>query len=180
MLNLSQNDPRWKDKKMNKSKYTIGSNGCTCTALCDLWSKFYYRPKQREYLRPDEIVHEIDLVPITGDSDPRYIAWASIKNIGMKFIWRQWGYKANNDMRDPVTNEYITQEECMKKYMKHKDYGVLIRVKTSSGGQHWLAGVSKSIFGFSSNNPWNGVRLWRTPKPYPEIDGFCIVQKFDN
>lgn len=179
MLNLSQNDPRWRDKKMDKSKYTLGTNGCLVTVICDIWSKFYYNPSNREYLRPDEAIFELDLVAVTGDSDPRYVLWSSVKNIGMKFLWRNFNYKPDQIMLDPVTRQERTQMYILKKYMKHPDYGICLRVKTSTGGEHWIAGIGKSVFGFAANNPWNGKRLWRAPKPYPEFDGFAILQKYD-
>jgi hypothetical protein len=44
MLNvqpLSQRDPRWKDKKLGFSSYTIGSKGCTVTAFTMLVNYVY-------------------------------------------------------------------------------------------------------------------------------------------
>jgi len=177
MLNLSQRNPLWADTIIGLSASDLGGNGCLITALCDIWSKFYYNPKNKKYLRPDQAVKEWVFTAIAGDSDPRYLVWSSINHSGMKFIWRQNSWKPKEFMVDPVTGEKELMGDLVAKYARHKDYGVVFQVINSKGNQHWIAVISKSFFGWACNDPWNGKRLWMAPYPYKYISGFSLIKK---
>ena len=175
MLRLKQNDPRWGNLKIGKSKYTIGTNGCLITSVCMLWSKFHYTGD--DYLTPAEAVKEWEFTAVEGDPDPRYLVWKSINYSGMKFIWRELGWNPEKLITDPVTGEKDLTFNIVKKYMKHPDYGIALKVINSKGEQHWLAGVGKSVFNWAANDPWNGKRLWAAPYPYTRLDGFALISK---
>jgi len=174
MLRLNQADPRWGKIKIGKSKFSISSNGCLITALCMIWSKFHYTGKS--FLRPDEAVREWKFTGIAGDTDPRYLVWSSISS-GMKFIWREFGWSPDKIIKDPVTGENDLTFNIVKKYMKHPDYGIVLKVINSKGNQHWVAGVGKSIFGWAGNDPLGAKRLWALPYPYKRLDGWALVKK---
>ena len=176
MLNLNQKNPLWSDTIIGLSVSNLGGNGCLITALCDIWSKFHYNPKNKKYLRPDQAVKEWVFTAVRDNLDPRYLLWTSINHSGMKFIWRQNSWKPKELMTDPETNEKMLMGDLVAKYARHKDYGVVMRVQTKYG-QHWIACNGRSILGWSGNDPMGGKIRWALPYPYKAIDGFAIIKK---
>lgn len=178
MIRISQNkDDRWKDLKIGKSKYNIGSNGCLVTALCMILSKFYPERGYKHFYTPAEAVRDWKFTTVPDDDDPRYLVWSSINNSDMEFIWRKYAYQPDKLMIDPVTGEKDLEFEIVKKYASHPDYGIVVQVINSKGNQHWCALEGKSVFGWAANDPWNGVRRWALPFPYKRINGWALVHK---
>jgi hypothetical protein len=140
-----------------------------------IWSKFHYTGGS--YLRPDEAVKEWEFTGVKDDPDPRYLIWSSIDDSGMKFKHREFGWSPDKIIEDPVTGESDLTFNIVKKYMKHPDYGIALKVINSKGNQHWLAGVGKSVFNWAANDPWNGKRLWAAPYPYKRLDGWALIFK---
>jgi hypothetical protein len=178
MLRLSQNkDSRWKDIKIGKSKYTIGTNGCLIVSLCMILSKFYPERGFEHFYTPAEAVRDWKFTGVTGDPDPRYLVWSSINNSGMKFIWRKYNYMPDSFIEDPVTKETDLESNILKKYASSKDYGVVMQVINSKGNQHWVALEWKSLIGWVGNDPWNGAKRWMLPFPYKRIGGWALIKK---
>lgn len=180
MLNIWQRSPLWKDTPIGKSKDTIGESGCLISALCSTWSKFHYNPKNRKYLRPDEAVKEWEFTSIEGDKDPKYIVWNSINDSGMEFVWREYGYNPTGLMEDPETHLVEVQGDLLKKWLKSSNYGVVFRVQTRSGGEHWLAGWRWSITGKPvCLDPWSKKTLWNPwgfMGTYIKCTGFAVLK----
>jgi hypothetical protein len=177
MLRLSQRDKKWASEKIGKSKSTLGGNGCLITSLCMVLSKFYPERGFTHYYTPLEAARDWKYVAVAGDSDPKYLAWTSINNSGMKFVWRNYGYQPDRLIEDPITKESDIEFNVLKKYMKHPDYGVVLQVINSKGNQHWLAGVGKAVLNWAANDPWYGIRLWFAPLPYRKIAGWALIKK---
>ena len=163
MQRYSQQDPAWGDCRIGSSRSRLKDVGCLITALCMVHSKFY--PKNP--ITPDTAAKTWNFVGIPGDKTMKYLDWANTDFYGMEFIHRSWDYIPERDNKQ------------LKNWMKSKEYGVVFQVLTRGGGQHWVAGVGKSIFGWAANDPWDGKRLWSLPKPYPRITGWALLKRKD-
>ena len=189
MLNIWQRDPKWRHTLIGKSKTEIGEAGCLICALCDLWSKFHYGPKQKIYLRPDEASKEW-IFGVLRDSDgkiidkePKYLYWAQTDFDGMQFVWRNYGYNPTGLMEDPETGLIEIESELIRKYLNSSNYGVVFRVVTKSGGEHWVAGWKWNIFGKPTClDPWTKKTLWIPwgfGGTYVRCTGWAVLKKTD-
>lgn len=79
----SQNDPRWKNKQLGKSKYTIGSDGCFITALGSMCKK-----------RPDEVNDILTKKGIIGKAGMILNSDKAAKVLGLDYNGRD--YNINN------------------------------------------------------------------------------------
>lgn len=70
---LTQNDPRWKDVKIGKSKYTIGEAGCVLTSLCNVAN--IYGPA---WWTPDDLNKRLTAIDGYDDGCVRWNAAAKI------------------------------------------------------------------------------------------------------
>lgn len=181
MLRLAQQDPKWGNLNIQDSKYTVGSNGCLITSICMIISKFYPERGFEHFYSPAEAVRDWDFTSVPGDSDPRYLVWNSINESGIKFVWRQYNYQPDRLMFDPVTGEKDLEINILKKYVQSDDYGVVIQVLNSKGGQHWLAAWKWNIFNKPTCfDPWNAKVLWRPfgwLGKYSRMTGWALVRK---
>jgi hypothetical protein len=160
MVRISQNDPRWANTIIGNSSKTISQVGCLIVSLCMLHSKWY--PKN--WIRPNEAAKTWKFTSLPSDPEPKYLDWVNTDFEGMRFIWREWDY----------------DKKKLEKYVKD-GYGCVVRVKTKSGGQHWLAvwwwGIFEQPICF---DPINGHILYKPTgwlSPYAKFDGFAVIQK---
>ena len=161
MRRISQNDVRWADVKIGKSYSAIGDYGCLITSLCMIWSKFHMRPPISPHfvpLDPCEAAKTWTFVKIPSDKEPKYLSWTDTDFDGMKFVWRNWDYSPNTLIKDPRDGGgIIKQIDLIKDCMKSKNYGVVFRVVTKNGMQHWVAGWHWGIFRKPiCFDPWDG------------------------
>jgi hypothetical protein len=142
-----------------------------------IWSKFYPRGK----FYPDEASKLWKFVRIDRDPQPRYLSWTGTNFDGMEFMWRNWDFIPNQLIKDPRREDtFIRQIHLLKECCSSEDYGVVFKVVTKSGGEHWLAGVGKSVLGWATNDPWDGRRLWKSAgylATYPRIVGWALMKK---
>lgn len=76
MMLFSQNDPRWKTKKLGFSNETIGNYGCLITAIGDMWDA-------------DPLVVNEWLKNNNGFLSLNLVSWTKLPG----FIWRGWTYE---------------------------------------------------------------------------------------
>ncbi len=92
MLLISQQDKRWGNVKIGRSKVDLMGNGCTITSLCMISSKFTHPP----YL-PDEGARNW-VFDLRGR-----IIWTRTKFRGFEFVWR--AYTNNFDQIKQYAND---------------------------------------------------------------------------
>lgn len=188
MLRLCQRADRWKNVKIGKSESTIGTNGCLITSLCMELSKLFPERGFSHFYTPEEAAKNWTYVTQGEDHDPRYLDYIkskeAFKNAGFEFVWRNYSCLPERAMKDPITGEYLLESIILKKYLNSKNYGICFRVKTKSGGQHWVAGSGASWLGsWVAYDPWSGDVAWKLSGfsgRYPEIDGWCLIRKIEN
>jgi hypothetical protein len=153
-----------------------------------LHSRFHPSGSLLNFLRPDEVAKLLTFVTGAGYDQPCLIDWvhSDFSSIGMEFVWRHSPYNPDYPMIDPVIKKYEgkevkdTEVNIIKKYINHPEYGILFFVRNKYDGPHWLCGVDKSIFGFATNDPGTGKRLyksWGFGAPYKELLAFVILKK---
>jgi len=170
MLRLCQQSGLWGDVSIGESNVTLKTDGCLLTAIAMIRSDFYpYHIYKQPYLRPDELAR----LPIFNNDGE--IIWALLKPIlksdfGVEFMRREYDYFPSID------------NKRLKAYCDNPEYGVCIEVRTWNRTRHWLALENSSIFGWATNDPWNGERLWRTVgwrAPYERITGYAVFRKHE-
>lgn len=129
MTYLSQRDPRWSDKKLGKSKLTIGRYGCTTTAICMGLSAFGIT------LTPDVIAAD----PKSYTSDG-LILWQNLK------LPQGWRLRARIQERN---------DNAIQASLKSSNEFVLLQV---SDGAHWVLALNKTLLKNDYNiaDPWFG------------------------
>jgi hypothetical protein len=83
----SQRDPRWANKKLGNSIYTIGTSGCVVTSLANLLSYFGYADT------PDVVNDKLKRVNgfIGG-----LVVWSAVSKVYRKVKWIYRYYSYNN------------------------------------------------------------------------------------
>ena len=76
-----------------------------------------------------------------------------------------------------MSADFSAFANILKKYMGHKDYGIVLQVLNNRGGQHWIAGVGQSVKGWAAHDPWDGGMLWEAPIPYDRITGWTLLAR---
>jgi hypothetical protein len=146
MIILSQRNSKWSSVKLGKSQQTVGKVGCVTTDISMGTSYFgtYFDPgvlasKKLEY------------------TSAGLILWQSVKNIGLKFVWR--GYPSN-----------FKQSE-IDEALKNPKRICLLNVDS---GAHWVLGISRVPFTtkYLVADPWSGSR-----KIYGGVIGYSIIEK---
>ena len=144
---FSQNDPRWKNKRIGNSTCTIGRWGCTISSIATLGTYFGERKT------PDELASKLDFT-----NDGR-ILWQSISRVydKMKFKWRFYTFDKN----------------LIDKSLSDPNTVVLLNVDHN---YHWISALSK-IFGYyRCSDPWTYPAKIRLVKAL-EIGGGCILTR---
>jgi hypothetical protein len=95
MLNvkpLSQRDPRWKDKKLGFSTYSIGSKGCTITCLTMLVNYVYNFDLRVDQF--NEAMKKVDGFAKDSYGQKSLIIWSKVPIAypKLKWIYRDYNY----------------------------------------------------------------------------------------
>jgi len=163
MRRLSQWDPRWYRVTMGNSNVRLGPEGCLVTSICMISSKLYPKAK----IDPNEAAKQWKFTDSSYPYGAGLLLWTESKFKGMNFVERvtSWGPQAKEHVRE---------------LLEEDGYGVCIEVQTRKGGRHWVACVGPSIWGWATNDPWTGKRLYKTVgvgTPYKRILGYCVFRK---
>lgn len=139
----SQNDPLWRWKKIGKSPWTLGQKGCVTTDVSMSVSYF------GQEIIPGIMVDKLNYT--TGG----LLLWESVKNVGLKFLWRGFKY------------EPAKIDEALKNPKKT----CLLNVDR---GAHWVLGIYRVPFmnKFWVADPFTGKR-----KFYSGVVGYSILTK---
>lgn len=89
---LSQRDPRWKDKKLGFSTYSIGSKGCTITCLTALVNYVYGYDLGVDQF--NEALKAVDGFGKDANGQKSLVIWAKVPVAypKLKFIYRDYNY----------------------------------------------------------------------------------------
>lgn len=151
---FSQNDPKWSNVKIGKSKYTLGQKGCTLNCISSASSWF------DEETTPDVLAKNLSFTP-----DGR-VEWFSIGKFfkNFEFEWRGYTF----DWRS-----YSLDRQRIDKALKDQNKVVLLNV---ANGSHWvfLAGRYIPIVGYRVSDPYFYPAKMKYRK---DIVGFCILKK---
>lgn len=143
---LSQRNPLWSLIKLGKSKETVGKVGCVTTDISMGTSYF------GNYFDPGQLASKMLEYTIDG-----LILWQSVRNIGLRFIWR--GYPSNFEQAE------------IDEALKNPKRICLLNV---DGGKHWVLGINRIPFStkYLVADPWDGKR-----KFYNGVIGYSIIEK---
>jgi len=147
---LSQRDAKWRNKKLGNSNYTIGSHGCTITALT-MWINRVIGLN----LTPDQVN---DRMKFVGGFSGGLILWKMIDRafINAHFVWRNYNYW------NPTVAWYV--------YVRKLP--VLVEVNGAKIGapKHWVLyiGYGKAV------DPWTGKII--STSLYPAT-GYALIEK---
>jgi len=84
VVDLKQNDPRWKDIKIKNAN--LGTVGCFLTSLA--MTESYYNGDQTY---PHEVMEKVSF---NGDS----VTWKSVKDLGYEYTQKEYGCKMNQEI----------------------------------------------------------------------------------
>lgn len=153
MLNvvpLSQRDPRWMNRKLGFSNYTIGTHGCTLTSLTMLLNHLTGKS-----MTPDEVNDRLKAVKgFVG----ALIYWKMVPVAfpEVKFIWRNYNY----------SNTQVAW------FVYGKRTPVLVEVNAAKIGaaKHWVlyVGDRKCV------DPWTGLII--PTATYPAT-GYALFER---
>jgi len=169
MLNYKQCDPKWRDAKIGNSKTSLCKAGCLICSICDIHSKFYYKPESKVKLTPPEAASQFIFTSVSGDPEPHYVEWNLTE-------WQDFGQKFVERVRT-WTDEDIKK---VNDYTKKPDYGVVLNVELKKGGQHWVAMWLPGLFGPVCNDPISGSVVWKLTGllgKYKRILGYAVFSK---
>ena len=157
---LSQRDKRWTKVLLGFSKYTLGSHGCTLTALCMLINYIYsatYTPDQI-----NSILKEL------GEYHPTKNKYGAFQ--GALLVWSNVYRKFPKLKHIKRAFNYSNIEVALYVYVYKLP--VLVEVNASSIGapRHWVLFIG----GGKMNDPWTGKEE-KTSK-YP-LTGYSLYQK---
>lgn len=148
MNNLSQRDPRWKDKKIGTSNSTIGGYGCTLTCL-----------SMQAGLNPDEFDH---LMTAVGGFQGDLILWQKI-------------HSAVPWLNFPDNGRHYTYDNDLVKQAIEKYGSCLVEVDfdgitSTPSDRHWVLYIGNQ----RCIDPWTGNEV--ATSKYPIQKGFCIIE----
>lgn len=139
---LSQRDPQWANKKLGFSNYTIGSHGCTLTALTVMLNRLFSLN-----LTPDEVNIELKK---TGNYDAKnnpdgafsgaLVVWANVAKVykQLKWVRRDWNYS------NPLVAWYV--------YIKKLPVLVEVNAAKIGAPRHWVLYIGNRL----CVDPWVG------------------------
>lgn len=141
---LSQRDPRWANKKLGFSNYTIGSHGCTITSLTMLLNYLGYAETPDTVNNTLKTLGNYDrLKNPKGAFQNALLVWANIQRVypKLKFVWRGLNY-------DNVKVAW---------YVYVKSLPVMVEVNAAKIGapRHWVLFKGGRI----ANDPWTGKEI---------------------
>jgi len=137
-MQLSQRDPQWAKKRLGKSttdKYTLGSHGCTVTALTTMLNRrFSYK------LTPDEVNEKLKKVNAFADNGAGQLVLINWARVSMAFPELKWVKRVRN---------YNNAEVSYWVYVKRRP--VMVEVQFGAM-RHWVLFVGS----FKCIDPWTG------------------------
>ncbi len=145
---ISQRDLNWKNKKIGKTKLTIGAYGCLITVLSAMSAWF------GNFFSPDWLAAHLTF------TSRGLLLWDSINSLDdlpFRFVWRHYSY--NYDL--------------ILYNLQSPDTACILQVD----GKHWvgLVGYSRSR-GFIIHDPWDGKRVF-LKKRYQKITGWAEITR---
>lgn len=156
MIFFSQNDNRWRNKYLGKSRAKMGAYGCTTTDVSILGTWF------GEVIPPGELADRLEYT--YGNLDDRkngLLIWPSIGKVykRMKFKWRFKGFdKALIDQA----------------LLKNPDTVVLLNV---DHGYHWVAALGKTFGQYKCRDPYPYPSKTRLYKASDIVGGAILERK---
>ncbi len=158
MHQYSQNDNQWKNIKLGTSNTTIGSHGCTITALAGLLTSIDYEENPKTVNQK--------LTDNRGFLRGNLLIWSAINRIWprAKFVWRGWSY---------TDDDNVKIKDAIQKYG-----ACLVAVDGSSigGGAkdgHWVTYIgNKQLI-----DPWDGLKK---PSSTYKATGYSIIELLKN
>ena len=150
---------------LGNSSLTIGQYGCLVTSIANYTD-----------LDPDELTELLEFTDSKHKFGAGLLLWsmdnkATFRGIGLDFVGRYRGFTDHD--------AYLLDQFC-----KSNDHFPLLEVETKSGSRHWLTPIGRAMswrgFGWASNDPWDGRRLWKTcgwNAPYVKPTGWLLFKR---
>lgn len=145
----SQNDPRWKNVTIGKSKSTLGQFGCTLDCLSDASSYF------GEETTPDILAKKLSFLVDK-------VIWSSIGKFFKTFQFKWRFYKYDQNLIDDAL-------------LKNKNTVVLLNV---NGGKHWVFALGKvPLLGYRCSDPYTFPAKTKYFSPASVVGGAILIRK---